>query len=114
MIKRMQLFLPPASEARAKVIFSVCPHLREGGGVLHSQVRTGGIPLQARMGGYPPPGLDGVPPLSRTGWGTPSPIGRQSSIASTCYTAGGMPLAFTQEDFLVMSDLGLIARIVYM
>ena len=39
----------------------------------------------------PPPGLDGVPP----------PLIRQSSIASTCYPAGGMPLAFTQEDFLV-------------
>ena len=55
-----------------------------------------GYPL-ARSGwwGYvpPPPGLDGVPPH------TP-PI-RQSSIASTCYAAGGMPLAFTQEDFLV-------------
>ena len=30
-----------------------------------------------------------------TGWGTPT------SIAGTCYAAGGMPLAFTQEDFLV-------------
>ena len=40
------------------------------------------------------------------GWGTPRtldgvPPPRQISIASTCYTAGGMPLAFTQEDFLV-------------
>ena len=42
--------------------------------------------------GYPPPWLDGVPP---------PPQIRQSSIASTCYAAGGMPLAFTQEDFLV-------------
>ena len=25
----------------------------------------------------------------------------QDNIGSTCYTAGGMPLAFTQEDFLV-------------
>ena len=44
--------------------------------------------------GYPPP-WDGVPP--DLGWGTPL---RQSSITSTCYGAGGMPLAFTQ-DFLV-------------
>ena len=45
-------------------------------------------------------------PPTMTGWGTPhhdwmgyppSP----TSIASTCYPAGGMPLAFTQEDFLV-------------
>ena len=43
--------------------------------------------------GYP------YPPPSRTGWG--SPVRRQSNIASTCYVAGGMPLAFTQEDFLV-------------
>ena len=53
--------------------------------------------------GYPPPGLDGVPPvwmvgvpgypLTRTGWGTPPPI-RQNSLVSTCYAAGGMPLAF--------------------
>ena len=27
---------------------------------------------------------------------------RQISIASTCYAASGMPLAFTQEDFLSM------------
>ena len=48
------------------------------------------------VGGYP-----GYP-LVRSGWGTPPPI-RQSSIASTCYTAGGMPVAFTQEDFLVVT-----------
>ena len=41
---------------------------------------------------YPPSGLDG---------GTRPPIRRQSSTVSTCYTAGGMVLAFTQEDFLV-------------
>ena len=36
--------------------------------------------------------------------GTPSlppPPIAQSSIASTCYAVGGVPLAFTQEDFLV-------------
>ena len=50
------------------------------------------------VGGYP-----GIPP--RPGLddrGTPPPI-RQSSIASTCYAAGGVPLAFTQEDFLVLT-----------
>ena len=56
----------------------------------------GGYPGYPRPGlvggrGYPQPGLDGVPP---------TPI-RQSSIASTCYPAGGMPLTFTQKDFLV-------------
>ena len=47
--------------------------------------------------------LAGVPPWMEypphLGWGTPP---RQSSIASTCYAAGGMPLAFTQEDLLVI------------
>ena len=56
--------------------------------------------------GVPWPGLDGGEYPSQI-WmlggtlGTPPPI-RQSSIASTCYVAGGMPLAFTQEDFLVL------------
>ena len=69
----------------------------------------GGVPIQVWMvGGYPPlPGLDGggggTPPgqvwmVGR--YPPPTPI-RQSSIASTCYPTGGMPLAFTQEDFLV-------------
>ena len=42
----------------------------------------------------------GVPLPSRNEWSTLSPIRRQSIIASTCYVACGMPLAFTQ-DFLV-------------
>ena len=65
-----------------------------------------GVPL-ARTGwwggtwGTPQPGLDGggylgYPPIM-TGWGTPPP-----TIASAGYAAGGMPLAFTQEDFLVL------------
>ena len=57
--------------------------------------------------GYPPMDLgwgtprtwDRVPPPD-LGPGTPPP-----GIASTCYAAGGMPLAFTPEDFLV--DFGL-------
>ena len=44
-------------------------------------------------GGTPSPG--GTPSL-------PPPIA-QSSIASTCYAAGCVPLAFTQEDFLVVT-----------
>ena len=53
--------------------------------------------------GTPSPWLDGVPPQHHHDWmGYPPPI-RQSSIASTCYVAGGMPLAFTQEDFLVQN-----------
>ena len=63
----------------------------------------------------PPPWLDRVPPLdgvppTMTGWGTPHMTGWVPSmtgwgtpptIASTCYAAGGMPLRFRQEDFLV-------------
>ena len=55
--------------------------------------------------GYPPWTWDRVPPQDMgqgtppdLRWGTPP---RQISLVSTCYTAGGMPLAFTQEDFLV-------------
>ena len=71
---------------------------------LDAPIKTGwGYPIDIGLE-YPYPslqsGLDGVPPV-RTGWGTPSPVRRQSSKASTCYAVGGMPLAFTQEDFLV-------------
>ena len=75
-----------------------------GLGVTHPRV---GVP-QPGLGGYPISGLGGT--LTRSGWGVPrypptlrwdTPPPRQISIASTCYAAGGMPLAFTQEDFLV-------------
>ena len=69
-----------------------------------------GVPPRPEMGnpktwdGVPPrPGMgspqtwDGVPPRPEMGY----PPTRQISIVSTCYAAGGMPLAFTQEDFLV-------------
>ena len=57
------------------------PHLDLGRGIPCHLVR--GIPLSRSD--------------PRTGGGTPY----WSSIACTCYVAGGMPLAFTQEDFLV-------------
>ena len=50
------------------------------------------VPPSLDWMGYPQPGVDRVPPLARAVWGTPI---RQSSIASTCYVAGGMPLAFS-------------------
>ena len=70
--------------------------IRMGGtwdGVPHSRLDgstplDGSYPIQDWMG-YPCPRLDGVPP----------PI----SKASTCYAVGGVPLAFTQEDFLVFN-----------
>ena len=66
--------------------------------------------------GYPPgPGMGYLPP--DMGWGTPQDLGwgttpqtwdgvppRQVRIVNTCYAEGGMPLAFTQEDFLVQND----------
>ena len=51
-----------------------------------------GNPRSGRMGVPPPVGLDGVPHP-----------GDSSSTASTCYAVGGMPFAFTQEDFLVFT-----------
>ena len=72
-----------------------------------SQVK-GGTPSQVR-GGYPISGLGGTP-SQVWGRGTPSQVwgGTHSTpppeLASTCYgyAAGGMPLAFTQEDCLVI------------
>ena len=77
------------------------PHHRSGG-VPH--LRSGGVP-HLRSGGTPSQVWGG--PHLRSGWVPLSPEMGQgtppSSIASTCYVAGGMPLAFTQEDFLVCS-----------
>ena len=73
---------------------------------------------QPMGGGYPHPangegtpiwltgvltgGLDGVPP--HQDWmGVHPPIRRKSSRPSTFYVAGGVHLAFTQEDFLVQA-----------
>ena len=98
------------------------PILSPGGGVPHPV--DWGYPIPGPGGGYPiqltvPPVQDWMRyPLSRTGWGTPPcprldgvpppPVRRQSSIASsTCYVAGGMPLAFTQEDFLMICGVFL-------
>ena len=95
-------------------VFSLSVHTSTGGGGTPSQVSVGGgwYSIPCLGGGYPIPGLDGggVPPLARTGWGTPHPPIRQSSIASTCYVAAGMPLAFTQEDFLVVIICHQIVR----
>ena len=71
-------------------------------GVPPGQDRTGLLPSQDRTGvsldwertGVPL-AMTGIPPSQD--WGTP----RQNSKTSTCYPAGGMPLAVTQEDFLV-------------
>ena len=105
----------PHSEGIGKVLFSqvsVCPHL--GGGVTHLADRGypflldwgvphpsqwGYPPSKVRMGGGVPQGTPSCPgqvPGQEDG-GTPN----QNSTVCTCYAVGGMPLAFTQEDFLV-------------
>ena len=103
------------------------PHSADGGYPIQDQ--DGGtleypLPIQDWMGyppdlrwGYPPSKTgwgtphqqNGVPPPpSKTGWGTPAPRQQNGvtppspvSKASTWYAAGGVSLAFTQEDFLV-------------
>ena len=82
-------------------------HLADGGypGTPPALLGLDGVsPVLTWDGGTPHPGLDGVPPgpdLQDWMGYPPPPARRQSSIASTSYAAGGMPLAFTQEDFLV-------------
>ena len=65
--------------------------------------RDDGVPPIQDWMGYPHPSLDEVSPPIQEGMGylpPPSPINK----ASTCYAAGGVPLAFTQEDFLVENN----------
>ena len=102
-------------------LMGATPFSGPGRGVPTSQVQPGGYPFpgpaggggqyQVRSqdggwGGYPSGQIPGwgvgwVPPyqgqILECGGNTPC----WNSIVCTCYTAGGMPLAFTQEDFLV-------------
>ena len=106
-------------------MFSLCPpfvgevpYPADGG--TPSQVWMGGGGTPSSWWGYPgmgyPISCRGYPPAGGKPWqGYPSPPSRgtllplsgvptplnQSSISCTCYVAGGMPLVFTQEDFLV-------------
>ena len=74
------------STREGNVLTRVCVSVYTCWGDPISGLGRGGTPSQVWVGGYPISGLGGVPP---------------PSIASTCYAAGGMPLAFTQGDFLV-------------
>ena len=97
------------------------PGLDGGGGVPWSGLDGGGVPQPVLDGGGGTPvrsewwGVPRVPPQhdwmgyppTMTGWvphcdwmGYP-PQHDWMGVASTCYMAGGVPLAFTQEDFLV-------------
>ena len=106
------------------------PHPRSGQGVPCPRSRWGGYPVSGLDRGYPIPGPNGRYPHPRSGWGTsvppppqsrldgviphpgldgvtpPLPVGGLIRKASTCYTAGVVPLAFTQEDFLVHTGPG--------
>ena len=124
----VNLLLPPTSEGWGKVIFSACSHLQ--GGTL-SQVWMQGYPIpgpdrgityhprSGSAGWYPIPGLekggtssqvwigdttiqdeDGryPPPVQDwMGFSPPTPSAKQSRAMA----AGSVPLAFTQEDYLI-------------
>ena len=99
------------------------PPSRSAGGYPGGGVSRSGTPLppgyhppiQVSQGGYltwvpphqgtpPSRSAGGVPDLGTPPSGYPPRRGGdpgQDNIGSTCYTAGGMPLAFTQEDFLI-------------
>ena len=70
--------LPPACEGWGKIIFSVCSHLRGGGGYpirwmgdtpSQVQVGGGGIPPSQVQVGLPPSQVQVRDPLPRSGWG---------------------------------------------
>ena len=117
----------PRTYVRCEVMFSqVCVCSTFWGGVPHLRSRWDGVPHLRSRGGTPSQVQGGTP--SQVWGGTPSQVrggtpsqfrgstpsqvrgGNLGSpppgIASTCYgyAAGGMPLAFMQEDFLVSSS----------
>ena len=72
---------------------------------------SGATPCQDSTGEASPAGTGLGYPLTRTGLGYPPD--RTAEWVSTCYTAGGMPLAFTQEDFLVLKVISSSCRKVW-
>ena len=126
------VFYRPRMKYEGRLCFDTClsiilsVHGGGGGGYL-SQVQPGGVPKQgpaggeggtqarSSQGGYPSQvQLEGVPltggphlgnPHQTRLGGTPAGVGGYPTSAqrwSTLYAAVGMPLAFTQEDFLVV------------
>ena len=73
------------------------------GGTLAGGYPGGGVTWPGGYPGWGYPGQGGTLAGGYPGWGVPWPGGvpSQDNIGSTCYMAGSMPLAFTQEDFLV-------------
>ena len=81
-----------------------------GGGVgIPSSPNVEEAPLVRLVWGYGTGG--GISPCQDWIGLPPAPIGtewgKQSSRAGTYYTTGGMPLAFTQEDFLIATSIQL-------
>ena len=77
--------------------------------IYHPYPHPRGYPHLANGGSTPFPGQDGGReyPLPRSGWGYPpvrngwGPPPNQEIRRQSSYSAGGVPLAFTQENFLV-------------
>ena len=85
------------------------PHLRSGQGVPNPADEGYLIPGHFPLVGWGTPLLAGLGTFHadpRSGWGY--------SIACTCYAACGMPLAFTQEDFLVAMFSEFAVLVIYL
>ena len=74
------------------------PHPKDGGRYCFHRC----LSVHTQVGYLPWPGPDGWG-VTYPGQGRYTPPG-QISTANTCCAAGGMPLAFTQEDFLVLFE----------
>ena len=108
--------LPPASEGWGKVMFSVCSHLGGGGG---SGPAGGGVRSVSRWGGGGSGSSwqGGVRSVSRWGGGSGpaggggggSVSGGGGGVSILRPLAGSMPLAFTQEVFLVSHSLNRVS-----
>ena len=99
-----------------KVIVSVCGSVHTaggGGGKVTPSTDWGGPPSDPNRGIPNPSQWEGGGTLSQVTMGRGTPIPGQdwgkgggtpnwNSIACTCYAVGSMPLAFTQEDYLVI------------
>ena len=92
-----------------KVLFSVCSHLGGGGGPGQMSIQPGWVWGGARSKVNPARGNQVKGQCSQGGSGPASGGGGQvqpaggDGVSILHPLAGGMPLAFTQEDFLVLT-----------
>ena len=109
--ERLKPYYRPHLKDGKRTVFSLCvsPHSGEGTPA-RSQSQTGEVPPWGPSAGYCFRYLGGTP--ARWGWGYPHPRPgldggtlppppQKEQQRSIWYMAGGMPLAFMQEDFLV-------------